>query len=987
MGIPGLFAELGPGERVSLAKYAADHHTRIGRRLRIAVDASIWSFQVQSGKGGSNPALRTVYYRILRLLSHNITPLFVFDGPHRPAFKRGQKTNTKLTPSLIRLSKKLLKLFGVPFHTAPGEAEAECALLNREGIVDAVLSEDVDTLMFGAKTILRKWSGEGKSTAATHVTVHHADAIEARSKLTREGLVLVALMRGGDYLPEGVPGCGIKTAVEAARAGFGKDLYEVRADDKGLKEWRERLQHEMASNESGWFKRRNGKANVPAGFPNKEILGWYAEPMVSDAETVERLREAIVWDEQVDVVALREYTRDTFEWRGPGGANKFVRTLAPVVLAQHVWDRNTEMCKLIEAMHGRRNHSSTDGLVEMRISYTPVAVIPINKELEEEDDQEERREQAGVLDDDDSALMNDGEGGKNWNPLVAERIWILESFLSRGMQDRLDEYNSTQASKPAPKAKKPPAINTTTATRTITTRVATKTPTTATAKDGLVQPPITRHLKQTKNSGNSSPTSKGPSRPVISTVTSRAGSRAAPPAVNKTSTSPIKKAPIPPSPTKKAPIPSSPVKKAPIPPSPTKKASAPPRTQTTQTKRSEPLRLTASPTKVPASRASSVASPTRAPRTTSAAGLSQSKAPVRPVRPKSMIASSQSKLSASTTSDPRKAVAIDTRRIGASTSKSARQTPTSPLTQEPQFAPLVAEEPAETFAAESPIVETSVVATKEPEVARDASPIRGRPVNRFPPQTPIERVIKAMEVIDLTSPSPIRPSTTSTHLPLEEIDQIPATEGLSKWMEGVRIATASLEPRPKTRTKTPPPKRRPSPGIGKVASGSVAALLRNFETIVISPSPGPCGSAPATPIKVTSKPYFVDTSANKATTKPVAAATPIRVVSDPLAPEVVQNSPHVVVRRRGSKKPPSREGGSDGSSEPVEESVSPSVIMAHAGNVVRQEPWAVKEGPETVRVVIKEWIEAGWEVAGESDKVTEGCTVLEAVPVVDLTCA
>lgn len=910
-----------------------------------------------------------MYYRILRLLSHNITPFFVFDGPHRPGFKRGQKTNTKLTPSLIRLSKKLLKLFGVPFHTAPGEAEAECALLNREGIVDAVLSEDVDTLMFGAKTILRKWSGEGKSTTPTHVTVHHADAVEAKAKLTREGLVLVALMRGGDYLPEGMPGCGIKTAVDAARAGFGKDLYEVRDDEDGLKKWRERLQYEMASNESGWFKRKNRKANVPAGFPNKEILGWYAGPMVSDSEKVERLRDAIVWDEQVDVLALREYTRETFEWRGPSGAAKFVRGLAPVVLAQRVWDRNLEACKLITAMHGRRDHFSTDGLAEIRISYTPVAVIPINNELEEEDDWEERREQAGVLDDDDAALMmNDGEGGKNWNPHVAERIWMLESFLSRGMQHRLDEYDNAQAAKAAPKTKKPPAIKTTATTKTKITRATTKKTDTAPAKDDLVQPPMGRYLKQTKNGGNSSPTSKEPpsrlvTKPTPTPSISRPGSRAAPSAItNRIPPSPIKKASIPPSPTKKAPIPPPQVKKASVPPSPVKKASVPPRMQTTQIKRSEPLRTTASPTKAPTLRASSVASPTGALPTASAAGSSLSKT---------------SKKAAAI--DSRKAVTID--RIGAGASKSARHTPTSPLKQQAQFAPLVANEPAE-----APMAGIPVAAAKKPEVTHGTSPVRGRPVNSFPPETPIERITKTMEIIDLTSPSPNRPSTPPppTHLPLEEIEQISPTEGLSKWMEGVRIATASLEPRPKTRTKTPPPKRRPSPGIGKVASGSVAALLRNFETITISTSPGPCGSAPLTPTKVTSKPYFVDASPNKVTTKAVAA-TAIRVVSRPVDPEVVQNSPHVMVRRRGSRKASGER--SDGSMVPTEGQSHPPVIMAHAGNVVRREPWAVKEGPETVRVVIKEWIEAGWEVVGESDKPMEGCTVLEAVPVVDLTCA
>lgn len=39
---------------------------------------------------------------------------------------------------------------------APGEAEAELAYLNRMGIIDAVLSDDVDNFLFGATMVIRK---------------------------------------------------------------------------------------------------------------------------------------------------------------------------------------------------------------------------------------------------------------------------------------------------------------------------------------------------------------------------------------------------------------------------------------------------------------------------------------------------------------------------------------------------------------------------------------------------------------------------------------------------------------------------------------------------------------------------------------------------------------------------------------------------------------------------------------------------------------
>lgn len=39
---------------------------------------------------------------------------------------------------------------------APGEAEAELAYLNHIGIIDGILSDDVDNFLFGAKTVIRK---------------------------------------------------------------------------------------------------------------------------------------------------------------------------------------------------------------------------------------------------------------------------------------------------------------------------------------------------------------------------------------------------------------------------------------------------------------------------------------------------------------------------------------------------------------------------------------------------------------------------------------------------------------------------------------------------------------------------------------------------------------------------------------------------------------------------------------------------------------
>ena len=40
------------------------------------------------------------------------------------------------------------------FAQAPGEAEAELATLNQRGIIDAVLTTDIDSVVFGATCVI-----------------------------------------------------------------------------------------------------------------------------------------------------------------------------------------------------------------------------------------------------------------------------------------------------------------------------------------------------------------------------------------------------------------------------------------------------------------------------------------------------------------------------------------------------------------------------------------------------------------------------------------------------------------------------------------------------------------------------------------------------------------------------------------------------------------------------------------------------------------
>ncbi|KAF6239231.1 hypothetical protein HO173_002492 [Letharia columbiana] len=454
-----IYKQIGPGQRIALSKIAVEHLERTGRPLRIAIDISIWQFQIQSGQGGKNPALRTLYYRLLRLLTLSIQPLFVFDGPHKPPFKRGRKVATGAACLPNCLTKELLKRFGFPYHTAPGEAEAECALLQKENLVDAVLSEDVDTIMFGCAVTMRSWTAEGQrgSKSPTHVNLYNAESTKKEKGLDSEGMILIALMSGGDYIPAGIPGCGIMTACAAAKAGFGRDLCQLSKDDiEGIRKWRERLEQELQTNESKFFQKKHKSIKIPENFPDKAVWGYYTHPAVSSTEKVARLRDEVKWGLQVNVTELRVFVADAFDWQYLSGAKKFVRGLAPALLPHQLIRRskinatdNDDLeakeiaeAKLVKSIGGQRNHWNTDGEPELRIAYIPIDVVGLDLEAEEKDDFQGYgldasgdEQPASECDEtrDRSKSPAKRRGPSTYDPAQIEKIWILETHVKLGV--------------------------------------------------------------------------------------------------------------------------------------------------------------------------------------------------------------------------------------------------------------------------------------------------------------------------------------------------------------------------------------------------------------------------------------------------------------------------------------------------------------------------------------------------------------------------
>ncbi|KAJ7793752.1 hypothetical protein B0H14DRAFT_2393159, partial [Mycena olivaceomarginata] len=60
--------------------------------------------------------LETIFYQLCNLLEAPVTPVFVFDGPGRPAVKRGIHRVRKNPPWIINHLKELLTAFGYHFY-------------------------------------------------------------------------------------------------------------------------------------------------------------------------------------------------------------------------------------------------------------------------------------------------------------------------------------------------------------------------------------------------------------------------------------------------------------------------------------------------------------------------------------------------------------------------------------------------------------------------------------------------------------------------------------------------------------------------------------------------------------------------------------------------------------------------------------------------------------------------------------------------------
>ncbi|MCL5679848.1 MAG: flap endonuclease-1 [Candidatus Marsarchaeota archaeon] len=218
---------------------------------------------LKDSKGRVTSHLSGLFYRSIELVQNGVTPIYVFDGvPSKLKMKTIEartrrrddaynawleakskgaleaartyaQQSTRVDKAIVSSAKELLELMGIAHINAPGEGEAQASYMSKQGLVYAAASQDYDTLLFGAPTIIRNLTLSGRrklpmKNVYVEVVPERITLSETLSALgiSREQLIWIGIMLGNDF-NDGIKGIGPKTALKIVKEA--KSLKEVEA--------------------------------------------------------------------------------------------------------------------------------------------------------------------------------------------------------------------------------------------------------------------------------------------------------------------------------------------------------------------------------------------------------------------------------------------------------------------------------------------------------------------------------------------------------------------------------------------------------------------------------------------------------------------------------------------------------------------------------------------------------------------------------------
>lgn len=220
-----------------------------------------------------------LFYRLTSLLKSGLKMIFVFDGvtPKLKSEEKQRRKNLKqeaqvkytaakesddvegmkkyagrtaiLTQEMIVESKAFLKALGIPVVQAPSEGEAQASFMVKKGDAYAIMSQDADSLLFGATKVVRNLSisQRRKKTSKLGYDKTEPEIITLSDvllglELSQDQLIILSMLVGTDYNVGGIKGVGPKNALKLVREynnRFDELFNDLKWDDFFSHPWTE----------------------------------------------------------------------------------------------------------------------------------------------------------------------------------------------------------------------------------------------------------------------------------------------------------------------------------------------------------------------------------------------------------------------------------------------------------------------------------------------------------------------------------------------------------------------------------------------------------------------------------------------------------------------------------------------------------------------------------------------------------------------------
>jgi flap endonuclease-1 len=199
--------------------------------------------------------LSGLFYRNVNLLEKGIKSVYAFDGEppelkeaeierrkrikkeaivrYEESIRTGRmeearkyaQMTSQLKDMMVEDAKRLLNYMGIAWVQAPSEGEAQAAYMAERGHVWAAVSQDHDSLLFGAPRLVRNLTISGRrklpgKNEYIEVEPEQIDLNQVISNLsiTREQLVDIGILIGTDFNPDGFKGIGPAKALKLTKS-------------------------------------------------------------------------------------------------------------------------------------------------------------------------------------------------------------------------------------------------------------------------------------------------------------------------------------------------------------------------------------------------------------------------------------------------------------------------------------------------------------------------------------------------------------------------------------------------------------------------------------------------------------------------------------------------------------------------------------------------------------------------------------------------